>query len=410
MTLSKEYQNILPQSIIDEIEDNLPKGTSEAKKKQVYEAVQVEYHSSLAEPGQSVGVISAESIGEPSTQMTLNTFHLAGVSEVNVTTGLPRIIEVLDGRKNISTASMEIYLLPPYSEGKNITKIAAQIRETTFKNFISEIDINISTATLKVTLDKARIETAGLEVKKMIKLLEKAVKGYSFTDEGDFLTIKSAKEENINELYKLKEKIKDVFVHGVKGMKQVIPVKRETEHVIVTSGSNLKEIAKLEFVDMTRTMTNDVFEVEQFLGIEAARLQIINEINKVLDAQGIPIDVRHIMLVADTMTMSGHVLGINRYGIVKEKPSVLARASFETPIKHLISAALSGERDNLNSVIENVMMNQPVPTGTGLPSLVTAGIMNPDKHKILSKDAAKSGKVKTVKPKKVAAKKAATKK
>ena len=99
--------------------------------------------------------------------------------------------------------------------------------------------------------------------------------------------------------------------------------------------------------------------------------QIIREVMKVLEAQGIDIDIRHILLVADTMTMSGHVQGISRYGIVKDKPSVLARASFETPLKHIVNAATIGEADELNSVIENVMLNQPVPVGTGLPGLIT---------------------------------------
>ncbi|MBN1175800.1 DNA-directed RNA polymerase subunit A'' [Candidatus Woesearchaeota archaeon] len=378
--LIKEYADLLPQSVIQDIVDNVPSGTSSAKIKKIFEKINEEYRFALVDPGQSVGVISAESIGEPSTQMTLDTFHFAGVSEVNVTTGLPRVIEILDGRKNISTSSMEIFLVSPYSEGKDITKIASQIRETTLKTFIKEIDINISNTTLQVTLNSKSVEDAGVNKKKLIKLLEKSIKGYGVTEADDILTIKPTKEGDINELYKLKEIIKDVYVHGIKGMKQVVPVNRDGEHVLVTSGSNMKEVFKLEFVDTQRTTTNDVFEIENFLGIEAARAAVINEIMKVFEGQGISIDVRHILLVADTMSMSGHVLGINRYGIVKEKPSVLARASFETPIKHLISAAITGERDYLNSVIENVMLNQPVPSGTGLPGLVTGGIMNPDHH------------------------------
>ncbi len=388
--LIKEYKSILPEKIIREILDNMPEKTTPAKQKKVFEAMLKEYKNCLAEPGESVGIVSAESIGEPSTQMTLNTFHLAGVSEVNVTTGLPRIIEVLDGRKTISTASMEIYLKPPYNQGKDITKIANQIRETTFRRYIKEIDINIASASLNITLDMKRVNDVELNVKKMAKTLEKGVKGYSFKEEQEgIITIKATKEENINDIYKLKEVIKDVYVNGIKGMMQVIPVKRDNEHVIVTAGTNMKEVIKLEFVDLTRTVSNDLYEVEKHMGIEAARQLIINEINKVLDAQGIPIDIRHIMLVADTMTMSGHVLGINRYGIVKEKPSVLARASFETPIRHLISASLAGERDELKSVIENVMLNQPIPVGTGLPGLVTAGILNPDEAKVVKKAKAK---------------------
>ncbi|MBT7497331.1 DNA-directed RNA polymerase subunit A'', partial [Candidatus Woesearchaeota archaeon] len=82
-------------------------------------------------------------------------------------------------------------------------------------------------------------------------------------------------------------------------------------------------------------------------------------------------DVRHIMLVADTMCVNGNIKGITRYGVVSEKSSALARASFETPVKHILAAALTGERDELTSVVENVMLNQPVPLGTGLPGLVT---------------------------------------
>jgi len=125
----------------------------------------------------------------------------------------------------------------------------------------------------------------------------------------------------------------------------------------------------LEEVDAYRATTNNIFEIEQVLGIEAARQAIINEIFKVIESQGLNVDVRHIMLVADTMCVSGTLKGITRYGVVSEKSSVLARASFETPIKHIINAALVGEVDNLNSVVENVMVNQPVPIGTGLPSL-----------------------------------------
>ncbi len=377
--LIEEYEGKLPQKIIDEIIESTPEKATPAQKKKIFQAVYASYHKALASPGESVGIISAESIGEPSTQMTLNTFHFAGVSEVNVTTGLPRIIEVLDGRKKIGTASMEIFLKKPLSEGKGITEFAGRIRETSFKTFIKEISINISNSTIEVVLDLNKVKSLDAEVSQIVKILDKSVSGYKFSEENGIITIKPQKEGNINNLYKLKESIKNVYVFGVKKIKQVIPVKKDDEYVILTAGSNLKEIFKLEEVDTTRTITNDVFEVEEFFGIEAARKLIIDEINKVLDNQGIPIDIRHIMLVADTMTTSGHVLGINRYGIVKEKPSVLARASFETPIKHLIAASLVGERDPLNSVIENVMLNQPVPVGTGLPSLRIGGIMNPKK-------------------------------
>ena len=118
-------------------------------------------------------------------------------------------------------------------------------------------------------------------------------------------------------------------------------------------------------------MTNNIVEINAVLGIEAAREAIILEVLKVLEAQGLDIDIRHILLVADTMTTSGSVKGVTRYGVVSEKASVLARASFETPLRHVMNAALSGEEDFLDSVVENVMLNQAVPIGTGLPGLIT---------------------------------------
>jgi DNA-directed RNA polymerase subunit A" len=171
--------------------------------------------------------------------------------------------------------------------------------------------------------------------------------------------------------YKVKESIKKVFIKGIKGITQVLPVKRDEEYVIITAGSNFKDVLDMEEVDDSRTTTNNIHEVRKVLGIEAARQTIINEINSVIQKQGLNVDGRHFMLAADTMCISGEIKGVTRYGVVNEKASVLARASFETPIKHIINASLVGEVDHLTSVVENVMLNQAVPVGTGLPGLVT---------------------------------------
>ena len=178
------------------------------------------------------------------------------------------------------------------------------------------------------------------------------------------------KENDLHEVYLLKEKAKNVFIKGVKGISYVLPVKREGEFIILTSGSNLKEILKVKEVDTRRTVTNDIHEVYSVFGIEAARQSIINESTKVIQNQGLDINIRHIMFIADVMTSNGAIMGITRSGITGGKESVLARASFETPIRHLMGAALSGEEDYLNSVIENVILNQPVPLGTGMPKLI----------------------------------------
>ncbi|MDP6294226.1 MAG: DNA-directed RNA polymerase subunit A'', partial [Candidatus Woesearchaeota archaeon] len=187
--------------------------------------------------------------------------------------------------------------------------------------------------------------------------------------DGNVVEVKLKDDSDLSALYALRGTINEIQAAGVKGISQVLTVERGEEFLIITSGTNLKKVLELEFVDGERTTTNDLYEIAKVLGIEAARQAIINEVDRVIDAQGLSIDTRHVLLVADTMTVSGSIKGITRYGVVSEKSSVLARASFETPIKHLINATLAGERDPLNSVVENVMLNQLIPVGTGLPKL-----------------------------------------
>ncbi len=368
----KEYEGVIPDSLLILAKDALTGKASESKAKNVLKKLAEEYEQMKVHPGEAVGLVAAESIGEPGTQMTLNTFHFAGVSEMNITMGLPRIIEVLDGRKNLSTPMMDIYLQKPYSQGQDIKKIALSIKETHLSEVASEISINLAENRIEVTIDSAKLSEVGLGDQGLMNAIKAEAKGMQVDMRKDFISFRvKNKDEAVHEIFKLKEKIKAVVIKGIKGITQVLPVKRGDEFVIITAGSNLKKVLALPFVDTSRTVCNDIFEIEDVLGIEAARQGIINEVYKVIENQGLNVDIRHLMLVADTMTSSGKVQGITRYGTVKQKISVLARASFETPIKHLIDASLTGEADNLRSVVENVMLNQPIPIGTGMLHLVT---------------------------------------
>ncbi|PLW80926.1 DNA-directed RNA polymerase subunit A'' [Candidatus Woesearchaeota archaeon] len=368
--LIKKYENLLPKKIIGEAMELIPKGAKKADVEKIMKILVDEYNYALVDPGECVGLIAAESLGEPSTQMTLNTFHLAGVAEMNVTMGLPRIIEILDGRKTISTPMMEIYIKEEFRNEKKVRGIAEQIKERTLKEIISDISINLAEIQLEISLNEKKMKQFNVERTVVLKNIEKAVKTYEVKEKGEVIILKpKSKDEDLNILYLLREKLKNLYVTGIKGLKQVLPVKRDEEYLIITAGTNLKEVLSRDFTDTTRTVSNDSFEIADVLGIEAARQAIINEIYKVIEGQGLNIDIRHVMLVSDTMCTSGQIRGITRFGVVSEKPSVLARASFETPIKHIVNASLINERDELNSVIENVMLNQPVPTGTGLPKL-----------------------------------------
>lgn len=364
----KGYEGKLPKKILADVRENLPDTVTEKQLSTIMELVVEDYEQALIAPGEGVGLISAESIGEPGTQMTLNTKHFAGVAEMSVSLGLPRLIEILDGRQTIATPSMEVYLKKPYSEGKDLNEIALRIKKVTLEDLSKSFSLNLAESTVEVVLDPERVKKMELTQDVIVKHITKSFKKCTVKEEGSILFVKG-ESSNINEVYKVKEKLRDLFVGGVKGVTHVFPVKRDDEYLFITSGSNLKDILKVEGVDDQRTYTNDLYETISVLGVEATRELVIREVKKVIDAQGIGIDDRHIMLVADTMCANGSIKGISRYGVVSEKSSVLARVSFETPIKHIINAAIVGEVDSLNSVIENVMLNQPVPLGTGLPGL-----------------------------------------
>ncbi len=344
----------------------------EQKRKEIIKRVKEEYENAKITPGESIGIITAESFGEPGTQMTLNVFHFAGVAERGVTLGLPRLIEIFDARKDPSTPRTEIYLKRGWGKDREkVKQVSAQLVETKLQDIATEFSLNLTSYRVEVTLDKRKMRDLKVTEVQLEKILEDQLKKVKVSFTQDKLMIKPKTEEyELKQLYQLKEKSKDVHIKGVKGITQVSPIFNGNEFVILATGANLKDVFKVEGVDEARTITNNIFMMAEFLGIESARQAIINEATNVIKQQGLDIDARHIMFLADVMTNSGKIKGITRSGITAEKESVLARASFETPIKHIVNASLIGEEDTLNSVIENVMVNQVVPLGTGLPGLI----------------------------------------
>lgn len=371
--LFNEYKDLVPDKILNDVRDEIrDKKVSKAKLKEILERTKKEYEESLISPGECIGIITAESFGEPSTQMTLNVKHFAGVAEMQVTLGLPRLIEIFDARKEPSTPTMEIYLKKDYAKDVNVVKkVAFSIKETLFNEIVEEFNIDIVKMQVAAKLNKNKMRDIGITLGYLVKALNLALKSASVREKDSEIILKyKTKQHTLNEIYLLKEKAKNAFIRGVKGITHVLPKKEGNEFVILTSGTNLSKILEIKEVDETRTVSNDLFEIQKVLGIEAARQAIINESIHVMENQGLDIDIRHIMFIADIMTNKEVIKGITRGGITGEKESVLARASFETPIKHLFNAGLVGEVDYLNSVIENVMLNQPVPLGTGLPGLL----------------------------------------
>ena len=317
-------------------------------------------------PGDAIGILTAQSFGESSTQMTLNVFHFAGVQEMQITLGLPRLIEIFDARKTPSTPAMEVHLDKEHNNEKDAKVIAEKIKEVVFKDILSEAKINFSDKKIEFEVSGKHLKTTHMGLQ---TIADKFAGDYRTSVKGNSIVI-SAGDVDFKELYKIKEKIKNTIVSGVKGISQVLIVNRQGNYVILTAGSNLKDIVEVKGVNVNKTVTNDLYETAEIFGIEAARELIMKEIEKVVNSQGLDIDSSHTKLVADTMTVNGEVQGMTRMGIIARKSSILARASFETPIKHFVNATIKAGRDELLSVIENIILNQPIPVGTGLPGLM----------------------------------------
>jgi len=317
--------------------------------------------------GEAIGIVTAQSFGESSTQMVLNTFHMAGVAEMQVTTGLPRLIEIFDARKKPSSPRMEIYLKKEFNNEKDAKTFAEKIKEVTVKEIASEINLDFNNKNIEIKISKNGLRQSHTSVKKVVEGLNEH--GYSARGKSDSIVINASKY-NFKEIYKLKEKIKNTIFSGVKGISQVIIMKEDRNFAIVTLGTNLKKIIELKEVDKDKTISNNFHEVADVFGVEVARNLIIKEIESVLNSQGLDIDRRHLELLSDAMTNTGEIKGITRMGIIAQKSSILARATFETPTKQFVNASIKGGKDNLSGVIENIILNQPVPVGTGLPGLM----------------------------------------
>jgi|APSaa5957512622_1039677.scaffolds.fasta_scaffold02605_9 DNA-directed RNA polymerase subunit A' len=318
-------------------------------------------------PGEAIGLVAAQSFGEASTQMVLNTFHMAGVAEMQVTTGLPRIIEIFDARKKPSSPKMEIYLNKEYNDEKEAKNFAEKIKEVTLKEISSEIKLDFGAKVIEIKIDRGGLKQTHTTIPTVVSRLNDI--GFEVKESSGAIVL-DASQYSFREIYQLKEKLKATIISGIKGVAQILIVKRGKDFVVMTLGTNLKEILQLKEVNTDKTFSNDIHEVAAVFGIEAARQLIINEIQEVLDSQGLDINYRHLDLAADAMTNTGSIKGVTRMGIIAQKASILARATFETPIKQFVNAIVKGQSDKLSSVIENIILNQPVPVGTGLPGLL----------------------------------------
>ena len=366
----EEAKNILPPKIIEDIKEQFKEfKLNSSQKEKVIEKVINLYKKSCYEIGEATGVVAAQSISEPATQMTMRSYHMAG-AEIKVTLGLPRLIEIFDARRTPKTPTMAVYLKSDYNTMEKAQKVAAEIQETKMNDVAIEPAVDLLNMQIEIPLDFDTLKEKSLKIGDMVRVLKENIKDVNIKVTRDKIIIKPREEITIKQMQKLKTKILETHIKGVKKVSEVRVSQKESEWVINTLGSNLSKVLEVKGIDTRRIYCNNIHEILKVFGIEAARMSIVNNAMETLKEGGLDVDVRHIMLVADMMTADGNIKAIGRYGVAGSKGSVLARANFEETIKHLTKAAIRAEKDNLESIIENVMINQVVPVGTGMFDIV----------------------------------------
>jgi DNA-directed RNA polymerase III subunit RPC1 len=364
------------------------------------------YMLSKVVPGEAVGAVGAQSLSEPGTQMTLKTFHFAGVASMNVTLGVPRLKEIINASKVISTPIIEARLVQPDSVAS--ARIAkAQIEKTSLGEvcqYIREVHCN-SQCYLSIKLDLRVIETFNLKIDAfsvrwailhgagttgratVLRLLkDKHIQVVG--SRGDRLHILAPDTKDTNKglpssqrlyftMQALKAALPTVIVQGIPTVSRSV-INEEADpkdankknYYLLVEGYGLGEVMTCPGVDGLRCRTNNIAEMQSVLGIEAARAVITSEIKFIMESYGITVDRRHLMLLSDVMTFKGDVLGITRFGVAKMRESVLMLASFEKTTDHLFDAAVHSRQDAIVGVSECIIMGVPVPIGTGIFKLV----------------------------------------
>jgi len=404
------------------------------------------YEFSKISPGEMVGAVAAQSIGEPATQMTLNTFHYAGVSsKSNVTRGIPRLKELLGVTKNLKSPSAKIYLKSNFSEFENRGKaqfVKNKLEHTVMKDIIIKNEIyfdpknNIYETNIEEDYEFLKIykeflilengddfeyeETAPWIIRFVFNkelMMEKGIIMediafalmnydsdkinfiYSDDNSKDLIgrislnaSLIGKEDDLINGLYDQTEIISifkniqedilnNIVIKGIENVsnivisEEMVSLKKDNEiitkkqWILETDGTNLYDIFNSEYVDFENTVSNDVIEIYNILGIEAARQSLTEEVTNVMNDASY-INNRHISILIDIMTNKGVLTPINRQGINRGDVGPLAKCSFEDTTDQLIKAGLFGEKDKLQGVSSNIMMGQTIKAGTGFCSLL----------------------------------------
>lgn len=391
--------------------------------------IEAQFLRSVVHPGEMVGVLAAQSIGEPATQMTLNTFHFAGVASKKVTSGVPRLKEILNVAKNMKTPSLTVYLEPGHAADQEQAKlIRSAIEHTTLKSvtIASEIyydpdprstvipeDEEIiqlhfslldeeaeqsfdqqSPWLLRLELDRAAMNDKDLTMGQVGERIKQTFKNDLFViwseDNDEKLIIRCRvvrpksldAETEAEEDHMLKKientMLENITLRGVENIERVVMMKydrkvpsptgeyvKEPEWVLETDGANLSEVMTVPGIDPTRIYTNSFIDIMEVLGIEAGRAALYKEVYNVIASDGSYVNYRHMALLVDVMTTQGGLTSVTRHGFNRSNTGALMRCSFEETVEILFEAGASAELDDCRGVSENVILGQMAPIGTG---------------------------------------------
>jgi DNA-directed RNA polymerase II subunit RPB1 len=368
--------------------------------------IKAKLHRARAMPGEMVGSIAAQSVGEPATQMTLNTFHLAGVACKNVTQGVPRLKELINASSNIRTPVLTV----PAADEADALRIKRAIECTVTSALLRASEIiydpdpgttvveadaelvagytelgetappTASPWVVRLVFDCAALQERGVRLSDVACSLAAVVPSsattYTADDNDDrcVVRVRLAAGDHAHAVA-LALQLETAHLFGVPGIAAAAAATTRDDGVerwvVYTKGANLTGVAAIAGVDSRRLYSNDVMEVYAILGVEAARAALVRELRAVLEADGSYVNHRHINLLCDVMTHRGDVAAFTRHGLARSDAGFLARCSFEETVEVLYNAATFGDREVVDGrgVTANILLGQLAPVGTGSFSL-----------------------------------------
>jgi len=346
-----------------------------------FDRVWERYTKAMITPGEAVGAVTAQSIGEPGTQMTLKTFHFAGVASMNVTMGVPRIKEIINASTRISTPIITAKLIND-TDPISARIVKGRIEKTLLGDVCKEITEVYSPegCYLSFILDVETIQALKLDINCHV-IVDCILKASKLKIKGNNINVIDDQEFRVeppdyssNSLYfvmqKLKKKLPQVIIRGIPEINRAVISKKDfsdgtTKYNLAVEGYGLRAVMNIPGIDGTKTKTNHIMETEKVLGIEAARRSIADEISHLMREHGMTVDARHFGLLADIMTYKGVVLGITRFGITKMKDSTLTLASFEKTTDILFDSAVNARDENVSGVSDCIILGDAMKIGTG---------------------------------------------